>query len=137
MTEEKIYIGTTTEAGKVYLTKHQFDCGWFWGFGYLGNRSYHYHFETYLNNTIQHDVSKVFTDTPLTQSHWWTLLELFKTAYTLRKYADMLHQGHSGISRNPAIAKNPEQAKLVNEELAELLDYIWNFVQKATSGATV
>ena len=30
---DKIYLGNTTEYGRLYLSKHSWDCGWYWGFG--------------------------------------------------------------------------------------------------------
>ena len=34
----------------IYLRKHTFDCGWYWGFGYVGNYRCHHHFETFLKD---------------------------------------------------------------------------------------
>ena len=51
MTKEKVALGKvkkdykdSTIANKyLYIDKHSWDCGWYWGFGYLGNKNCHYH----------------------------------------------------------------------------------------------
>ena len=39
---KKTFIGTV-DGEKIYLSAPSWDCGWYWGFGYLGNNNCHYH----------------------------------------------------------------------------------------------
>ena len=38
-----ILLRSRKEGERVYLSKHSWDCGWYWGFGYVGNRDCHFH----------------------------------------------------------------------------------------------
>jgi hypothetical protein len=38
----KVYLGTN-DGESIYLSAPRWDCGWYWGFGYLGNSRCHYH----------------------------------------------------------------------------------------------
>jgi hypothetical protein len=39
---EKILLGYNNNE-PIYLSPPSWDCGWYWGFGYLGNKNCHYH----------------------------------------------------------------------------------------------
>ena len=44
--EFKVYLGKTKDDNSsVYLEGFSWDCDWYWGGGYLGNRSFHTHFD--------------------------------------------------------------------------------------------
>lgn len=45
---DKIYLGTITGYGSIYLSKHSWDCNWYWGFGYLGNNNLHFYIESLI-----------------------------------------------------------------------------------------
>jgi hypothetical protein len=42
----KVYLGKTkgNQPERIYLTGFNWDCGWYWGGGYLGNKNMHTHF---------------------------------------------------------------------------------------------
>ena len=66
---DKIYLGNTTEYGRLYLSKHSWDCGWYWGFGYIGNSRLHMHIDSLING--EYDVNKIFDgSTGITQDQW-------------------------------------------------------------------
>ena len=45
---EKVFFGDRkADNVRIYLSKPSFDCGWYWGFGYLGNSREHYHLHEY------------------------------------------------------------------------------------------
>ena len=55
---DKIYLGNTTEYGRLYLSKHSWDCGWYWGFGYIGNSRLHMHIDSLIGT--ESNVDKIF-----------------------------------------------------------------------------
>ena len=44
----KILIGKNNNEN-IYLSPPKWDCGWYWGFGYLGNKDCHYHVDGLIN----------------------------------------------------------------------------------------
>ena len=43
-------LGTCKKTGEsIYFYKPTWDCDWYWGFGYLGNKNQHYHLSDYAN----------------------------------------------------------------------------------------
>ena len=133
---DKIFLGNSPAIDHTYgisLSKHSWDCDWYWGFGCIGNSKLHTHVScTFLNpeeyrNWI--DVSFWFSSTFLTQKNWWEFLERFKTAYTLRAAADTISRGGSHIT-NASITADKELAKVLNKKLECLLDDTWNWLQQ-------
>ena len=50
--KDKVFFGTRKEDNRrIYISKPPFDCGWYWGFGYLGNSREHYHLSSYAQKT--------------------------------------------------------------------------------------
>jgi hypothetical protein len=129
--EEKIYLGRHKTNGVTYLTKHKWDCGWYWAFGYVGNSRCHWH----ISAIIQHSETSVnhhFESTWITQDQWWILRDLFLSAYTLKKAAETYrHGGFQTRSAKPYLTFiSEEMEKRINEDLGKLLDTIWELVSK-------
>jgi len=126
---DKILLGNTTQYGRLYLSKHSWDCGWYWGFGYIGNSSLHMHIESLING--EYDVNKIFDgSTGITQDQWWIIRDLFTQAYALQKAAEVYqYGGHQTF--NPGITdciKNLEMAALINKDLEIVLGKVWDFL---------
>ena len=52
MNEENIVcLGTNHYGESVWLRDFSWDCGWSWGGGYIGNRSCHYHFDSFYKDS--------------------------------------------------------------------------------------
>ena len=101
---KSIFIGIN-DGEKIYLSAPSWDCGWYWGFGYLGNRNCHYHVDG-LNakeNINLFDAFKKHFGSSLVvrDSQLWTLCELFKTFYALKETAEVLGRGGSHFTTNP------------------------------------
>lgn len=138
---ERILLGRRIDDGELmYLSKHTWDCDWYWGLGYLGNRNCHYHFESLLYNVmingknVQHPLaSDLFKTTNITDSEWWIVRDLFAQAYALRKTAEVYRYGGHQSSRVGVtdIIKSAEKAKMLNADLENILDTLWTFVCKA------
>ena len=128
---KKIFLLGRDEDGTNYwLEESRWDCGWYWGFGYV---------ETYTNNKNPHlskDINshrhidssfmgqmekydfdkKCFVkseyvhniydeillfETTFTESEGWQLSELFKSFYMLKDSAGMFGKGGCNVTTNP------------------------------------
>jgi hypothetical protein len=144
MMSKKIYLGTTRAdfkqlpSERIYLSKHTWDCGWYWGFGYIGNHKLHAHFKLFLEGGDTYDLPKVFSNTKLTQNNWWTVLEMFSSAYKLREAADLYNRGGSHISNNLCKAKlqDKELSDRINKDLELVLDRVWKYIEEAIEDNT-
>ena len=126
---DKIYLGNTTEYGRLYLSKHSWDCGWYWGFGYIGNSRLHMHISSLIGAECL--VNKIFDKgTKITQEQWWVIRDLFIQAYALKQAAVIYQFGGSQTIR-PGITdciKNLEMAALINKDLETVLNKVWDFI---------
>lgn len=115
----------------ILLRRPSFDCNWYWGFGYVGNRGCHYHLDSLhtmdwqnkeMQNKNLYDQLKLHFGDTLTITNdrdLWTFCEIVRTIYTLRKMADLYHLGGSHFTTNPdaELLKNPDEWKRINEVL--------------------
>lgn len=132
---ETLYLGTTREdfkqlpSERIYLSKHSRDCSW--GIGYIGNENLHAHFTTFLKDGAGYGIDKVFSHTKLTDNNWWTILEMFSSAYKLREAADLYHRGGSHITTNLCKAKlqDKELSDRINKDLKLVLDRVWKYIE--------
>jgi len=137
---QRIYLGRTrggfAPGEGVYLEKHTWDCDWYWGFGYVGNKNCHFHMDSMIeapNNHVQdwHDITHHFEKTWITQDQWWILRDLFLSAYALKRAAEVYrHGGHQTSKAAPYQIIDPEQERVINADLGQLLDNIWKYLQK-------
>lgn len=114
---KKVLIGIN-DGENIYLSAPSWDCGWYWGFGYLGNRNCHYHVDG-LNKKINlHDALIEHFGKSLTirESKLWEFSELFQTFYTLRETAEVLGRGGSHLTSNPCkdIIINKDEVERIN-----------------------
>lgn len=130
---DKIYLGTLNkdfddigDNNRLYLEKHRFYCKWYWGFGYVSNRFSHQHFDGLFSG--KYDIKEIFKDTRITQKEWYTIKELFASAYTLRKSADLFHIGGSHITDNTVITKDISMCRELNILVENLLNEIWDML---------
>lgn len=136
MTEYKKVLLGKVDGENIYLDPPSWDCGWYWGFGYLGNRYCHYHVDGLMKNTnlfagIKEHFDK---DTFILKSdrEVWIFAELFATFYTLKKTAEVLRRGGSHYTNNPCkeIIINGAEVERINKivlpaifkEIYKLLD---------------
>lgn len=132
---ERVFIGKSIDRQEpIYLSKHSWDCGWYWGFGYLGNNNCSFHFESYLKGD-KYKVTDHLSDSIFTQDDWWILRDLFIQAYALKKAAEVYQYGGHQTSE-PGITdliKNPDKAKELNTDLEKVLNQIWKLVAEASA----
>ena len=126
--KDKVYLGNTTEYGKLYLSKHLWECRWYWDFGYIGNNSCHMHIDSLIR---EDSINNIFDKgTPITQDQWWIIRDLFTQAYALQKAAEVYQYGGHQTSK-PRITdciKNLEMAARINKDLETVLDKVWDFL---------
>lgn len=108
----------------IYISAPSWDCGWYWGFGYLGNKNLHYHLsglsEKHKKNLFD-AIKDEFGDTLTIKDDQklWLFCELMQTAYTLKETAEVLGRGGSHYTSNlhAELIKNPEEVKRINEKV--------------------
>jgi hypothetical protein len=138
---EKLFLGKVSmkykeynsfvQGENIYLDKHSWDCGWYWGFGYVGNRNLHTHFNSTFLQGLS-DVSEIFESTKIKQHDWWIIRDLFVQAYALKDCAAVYrHGGYQTSSKGITdIICNVEMANRCNADLEIVLDKIWNYLEK-------
>ena len=132
--------GTYIDGENIYLTKHNWDCGWYWGFGYIGNARCHSHFDSLLSikdgcGGIKHLASELFQSTKITDKEWWVIRDLFIQAYALRGAAEVYrYGGHQTTLKGVTnIIQSHDMAKFINADLEKVLNTLWNYVCAAVN----
>ena len=128
---------------KYWLEKASFDCEWYWGIGYVesyrGNgssdRSWtsHQHFDGLFLKPAKfvEGFKEFFDETPFNSDEIWEILELMQSAYTCRKYSDMLHTGGSHITsrvRVDLIKNDAEYGRLNNAVIPTILNTLYKIL---------
>jgi hypothetical protein len=150
----KVTLGIRKEDGvTIYITKPSFDCGWYWSFGYLGNKNEHYHLKDYQSKTISikdsEDKFHIFEQkrnlnmfdalredyelNPCIEENLWQFCELAATVYTLKETAEVFGRGGSHYTSNPCfnVIINKAEVKRINEiVLPEVLQTFWNLLSE-------
>jgi hypothetical protein len=103
--KEVYLLGSDSDGTTYWLEAPSWDCGWYWGFGYI---------ETYTNNTYpsssldivshQHATDfysewcrKILKEKTFSDDEKWELCELFMNFYTLKNLAEtQKHEGKEG-----------------------------------------
>ena len=134
-------LGTLEGGGNIWLEQGTWDCEWYWGFGYVetytNNRSphlardimSHQRFSGFVglkdkdNNYIHHlNDNPEIKETVLTDGESWRLTDLMQSFYTLRKAAEIYHQGNSHLTSDHSISlKNKAAEKRINEKEIPLI----------------
>ena len=96
----------------IYIEKPRIACGWYWGFGYLGNDNCHYHLSSFreggitanqntTRNVCMHDcLLEDYALNPHIEKNLWQITELAKSIYTLKASAELFHRGGSHQATN-------------------------------------
>lgn len=138
MNDKKVFFGIRKSDGvKVYLTAPSWDCGWYWSFGYLGNRNEHYHLNGYQSKIhflkLEDGSHKLLTENrnkcmydclledydlnPKIKENLWTFCELVRTAYSLKEAAEVFGRGGSHMTKNPCseTIKDTDMVEKINK----------------------
>lgn len=104
------------------LSAPSWNCGWYWGFGYIGNRNLHHHIKgltKYENINLFDAIKKYYGDTLTIKedTDLWTFCELMETFYALKEAAGVLGRGGSHYTTNPVadVIKSETETRRINE----------------------
>lgn len=134
---KKIYLlGIDKDECYVWLETPSWDCGWYWGFGYIerytNNKnpqnakdiSSHSHFNSELVGKQEqgycyhiNDENSIFKATTLTDKESWELSELMQSFYTLKKTAEFFKNGKSNTSETSLNFKDDLIYNMINKEI--------------------
>nr|DAM35061.1 MAG TPA: hypothetical protein [Caudoviricetes sp.] len=138
-------LGTSSHFdGDVFIVRPTWDCGWYWGFGYLerwnsrkGDIDFHSHIDHEFGTNkdgrrvnwyegMQEllDQGDVFEN----DHQRWQFLEIVKTIYNLKMTAEVLGRGGSHYAPNPLSDEiyNPIEVRRINEDLIpKLIDKMY------------
>lgn len=121
---EKTLLGKVN-GENIYLYAPKWDCGWYWGFGYLGNNRCHYHVDGLMKDCdLYTGFKNHFGDTFLIkESDIWVFAELFKTFYLLKKCAELYKDGGAHYTTNPIkdLIINTDEVERINSVLLPAL----------------
>jgi len=119
----------------IYLSAPSWDCGWYWGFGYLGNKNCHYHIDGLMKDKNLYDglIDHFGNSLKVRKSDLWTFCELFKTFYSLKETAEVLGRGGSHYTSNPCkdiIINTDEVERINNVVLPAIFDAIFDVLER-------
>ena len=146
---KKVLLGKN-DGQNIYLSPPSWDCNWYWGFGYLGNKDCHYHVDglkkietynfdakawTHESVNLYNGLKRHFGDSFIVKEDKdiFTLAELFSTFYSLRETAEMLGRGGSHYTTNPCkdiIINKDETDRINNIVLPTVFDEIYKVLNK-------
>ena len=139
-------LGVDANGIYYWLEEGTFDCGWYWGGGYVEtytNNKHpelakdidsHQHFDNLFFNKskcCKDAFDELFVESPFTDSEKWKILELMKSFYIARHYSDMLHMGGSHITTNEAMdaIKNDAEYNRINKiVIPEILSKLYDIL---------
>lgn len=154
-TYNKVLLGYNDKE-PIYLSPPKWDCGWYWGWGYLGNNNCHYHVDglkkisKYNHDKNVHEYEfvnlkdgfdKHFGNTFIIRpSHRWQFAELFESFYSLKEIAEVYNRGGSYLTTNPCrdIIKNLDEVKRINEiVLPAIFEQTYNIIEQNLKNADI
>lgn len=108
----KYLIGKNNDGEEVWLASPSWDCGWYWGFGYLHTKNslfhvsglvgqqeyYDYEKQCFRKGGYVHNIydSPQLIETAFSEKEGWLLSELFKQFYLLKDMAAFCHKDKPG-----------------------------------------
>lgn len=133
--QDKILLGIDKKTNEnIYITKPSWDCGWYWSFGYLGNKNCHYHLDGYQNSRNINMYDALLSDYELSENikkNLWVFCELALSIYALKRSSELFGRGGMHMSTNPCkdIIKNEEFATNINNIiLPEVMQKFWDLI---------
>ena len=133
--EKKGYLIGKKDGRKVWMPVPSWDCGWYWGFGYLQTYDYrdmccHTHFDVVCKkpNMDWHSAMIAeFDELAIDEKELWILCDYMRTFYTLKETAELYGRGYSHYTEKAhlPIMENKLLAGTINQiQLPELFEQI-------------
>lgn len=126
-------LGQDADGLDYYLEDPSWDCGWYWGFGYIVSATSFSHADgeyimpdpdkrslyTSRDNDTNIFTGRFLKNKTFTDEQGWKLRELMATFYQIQKQAELVGRGGMHISSNPLkdLLLDKEQADDINERL--------------------
>ena len=138
-------LGEDEDGTRYYLEEPHFDCGWYWGLGYIetftNNRQptrsvdimSHEHFDSkFLNGKGYVDgYEQFFKKSVLDRHNIYRLFELMECAYTLKKMAGICEKGSAWVSKNDCYDTLKDQSwylEIIQKKLPAVISEICNLL---------
>lgn len=145
---KKYYLlGEDADGERYYLEEAHWDCGWYWGGGYVEtftnnncpkmskDISSHQHFDgLFLKNPRLNgfDAFKTFfKETPFTDKELWLIIELMESFYTAGQYSDFLYLGGAHYTTNPCketIVNDAEYTRINATVIPALMEELYKIL---------
>lgn len=134
--KKNFFLGLNKNGDKMWLVAPSWDCGWYWGLGYINIYqqnwmpskardilcSTHFDYEFPSSDSFVDE----FNDTPFTENEKWKIYEYMRELYILRKYSDMMNIGGAHITTGSNTLKdNEENYKEYNRINNILIPNVW------------
>lgn len=143
MTANKLaYLGKTKASEEnIWLYDFSWDCGWYWGGGYIGNKNMHSHFDSCFLDTVDsrgfhfgvttvpnnncyiwENLDFFLDNASFTAKEWWRMKDLFKQFYAYREAAECFRHGGNCTSdgRNENEI-NLDMASKINKHIEDVI----------------
>lgn len=145
-------LGKDKDGTYYWLEEAKWDCGWYWGFGYVetytNNKNpemaidinSHQHFDRlfFRADKMSYDAFKeFFEETVLTDKEIWKLLELMQSFYTAEKYAELVYRGGSHYTNNPCsifIKDEKEYTRINKVMIPAICDEVYRLLSSEVVG---
>jgi hypothetical protein len=141
---EHYLLGVNKDGEHVYLEKESWDCGWYWGAGYLHtftndrvptasrDIAMHTHFDSlFLNKNVSaYDlINSYFESMVISKDQLYELVDLMMTMYDLKKTAELFRHGYSYQTEKAKIEDLKDEA-LENRINKVLLPQVFDRIRK-------
>lgn len=132
-------FGKDEDGVKWYLQKSTWDCGWYWGFGYLDSFTNnacpeksrdiagHTHLSSLMVELCGSGVGALknrFKECVLTDDELFRFVDYAKSVYALKEAAELFGRGHSNYTEKAKIDDlvKPDWVKEINEKMIPEID---------------
>lgn len=131
---KKVFLGVNKDKERIWLSPPSWDCGHYWGWGYIGNDGLHYHLSSLFKTKNMHDgLMEEFPIgfTSISDKDLWTFCELIRTFYHFREIAEVYNRGGSHYTTNPIkdeITNTKEYRRICGEIIPSIIDEVYKLI---------
>lgn len=125
-------IGRDKNGDAIWLESAKWECGWYWGFGYVEtytsqldpanskDTTHHQHWSGLLGRRLHsHHINEALEESVLSEEESWEISDLMKSFYTLKEAAEVLGRGGSNLTDkgNRDAIKSEQMVNEINEKM--------------------